>query len=152
MAEGKGGFKLATQIAVTALVAGGAYVLVLRPLLCRSGLVTCKIYTKRLKAIKKYKGFNPTWYMTNPSKANISSTRAKVLADKFRDAAGYINDDEDAFYSVLIEAGNSYNLSKISEAYSARYNGANMADWITYYMNDFSEIKEIHKTLIKYPY
>lgn len=101
---------------------------------------------RRIKMIEEFGGFDPNYQYTH--QVTITHERAKILADQIYDAGGYINDDEGAILSALSEAGTKANLSRISHYFAQRHSKS-MGDYITYYMDDRSETKQLIDVLKK---
>ncbi|MBL4574818.1 MAG: hypothetical protein JKY51_01800 [Opitutaceae bacterium] len=128
------------------LTLGASYFLVIRPVMCKVGLASCK-NDKKILDLMKYKGFNPNY--SRPSKTTISHERAKKLALKIKDAGSFFNDDEGAFYSVLEEIGSADNLSLVSRMFTAKKYGS-LAEYITNYLDETEEIKRVKDILNSY--
>jgi hypothetical protein len=131
---------------VLLLVSGVAYFGIIRPILCKTGVVSCK-NDKKILDLMKYKGFNPNY--SRPSKTTISHSRAKKLAKKIKEAGGFFNDDEGGFYSVLEEIGSADNLSLVARMFSAKKYGS-LAEYVMDHLDETEEIKRVKDILNSY--
>lgn len=132
---------------VIVAVTGISYFGIVRPILKKVGIIEDKKAIKNLAQIKDYKGFDPNYH--SPSKVTLSPERAKILADQVFNAAGWVNDNEDAFLGALTEAGSADNLSYLSKIFNIRHSSS-MGDWYGYYMNDKQEVERIKDILMSY--
>ncbi len=128
------------------LISGVAYFGVIRPILCKTGIASCK-NDKKILDLMKYKGFNPDY--ARPSKTTISHERAKTLAKKIYKAGGFFNDDEGGFYSVLEEIGSADNLSLVSRMFTAKKYGS-LAEYIMDHLDETEELKRVKDILNSY--
>ncbi len=131
---------------IVILALGFSYFGIIRPIMCKVGLASCK-NDKKILDLMKYKGFNPDY--ARPSKTTISHDRAKTLAKKIYKAGGFFNDDEGGFYSVLEEIGSADNLSLVSRMFTAKKYGS-LAEYIMDHLDDTEEIKRVKDILNSY--
>ena len=122
---------------------GVTYFVIVRPILCLTGMKTCKKDKKALN-IMSFKGFDPGYY--RPEELTISPARAKKLADRLYHAGGFFNDDEGSIYGALEEAGNAHNLSYISKLFAIRHDRS-LAEFLTYHLDDAAETDRIKDIL-----
>jgi hypothetical protein len=101
---------------------------------------------RRIKLIEEFGGFDPNYQYSH--NVTITHERAKILADQIYNAGGLINDDEGAILSALSESGTKANLSRVSHYFAQRHSQS-MGDYITWYMDDKSETKQLIDVLQK---
>lgn len=145
--------QLIKVIAIGTLALAGAglvYFGILRPIMCKVGIVECKAGKEQDQLILENfdnKGFDPEYWRTKTP--SMSWERARVLAEKAYKAGGIFNDNESALYSVLQEAGSYANLSLIAYVFKNKYSES-LAEWYGYYLSDISEQQKIKAILQEY--
>lgn len=136
-------------IVIGVLIVGGAligYFGIVKPILCKLNISSCRSDRKRDKDIEKLLSldhFDPNYY--NSSRLRISHFRAKELADQLDDAISGAGTDEESLYGALREANNPDDLSLVSKYYNVRHQ-TSLVDRIINDLDD-DEIRQVLITL-----
>lgn len=115
-------------IGVVALGYFGIYRPIIRPRLCKTGILTCETKDQKLdRKIARFDGFNPKYF--DRFRLTISDATAKVIRNNIKSALSGAGTNEEELYSALLQAGTKHNLSLVSHYYAAAY-GKSLADAI----------------------
>lgn len=125
---------------------GLTYFGVVRPILCFTGIVSCKS-DKLSKELVALKAFDPNY--GNPALVTITHDNAKKIADDIYDAINWYNDKESEIYNSLQQAGSTHNLSLVSRMFAAKYNES-MVEYISGRLNS-DEMEKVQEIIKKYP-
>lgn len=139
--------KTLITIGITVAVGAVGYFLIVKPVLCKLGVVTCRKQRKQDKQILENfdnKGFDPNYWKTK--NVTIQWDRARKLAEDVYNAAGTFNDDEGPFYALLQEVNTYANLSLVSYVFQNKYKES-LAEWYSYYLDEPTEQAKIKRIL-----
>ncbi len=136
-------------IVIGALIVGGAligYFGIVKPILCKLNISSCRSDRRRDKDVEKILSlnhFDPNFYRSDM--VSISHFRAKELADQLDDSISGAGTDEDSLFGALREAKSPNNLSLVSKYYGVRQ-GMSLANRIVSDLSD-DEIGQVLTTL-----
>lgn len=116
------------KVAIAAVVLGGGYFLILRPIFQKIGLIETKADRQRAEQEKELgigasSPFNPNFYKSAPAGAPlVTRATAESLARQMYDAIGTLTDDENAIYGALRTLKAKTQLSFVADVFAQKYN------------------------------
>jgi len=117
---------IATKAIIVIVIVLLGYLLVLRPLLMKFGIIESKEDKQRDKTAKTLgtsisSPFSPSYYKTIPGAMLLTRSSADRLAKELNNAIGFFTDDENAVYGVLRQLKAKTQLSYLSDVFFQNY-------------------------------